>query len=130
MEFLEGHVWLVHALTWSHFCFGTSSWRVDMWRLFLLLFLEGLSWRSTPFYYFICMHEWTTCYFGMVVMEHSPRRIIILFSYSCILEGALSEPSYVDLGAHPPMSKNIILYFACMHLGGCIVCGPFGILTW
>jgi hypothetical protein len=34
---------------------------------------------------------WTTCYFWRLVMEHSPRRNILLFYLSCTLEGALCE---------------------------------------
>jgi hypothetical protein len=35
---------------------------------------------------------WTTFYFWRLVMEHSPRRNILLLYLSCTLEGALCEP--------------------------------------
>jgi hypothetical protein len=50
-----------------------------------------------------------------VIMEHSPRRIIVCVFLSCILEDVLSEFSYVNLGAYPSMWKIILLYISCMH---------------
>jgi hypothetical protein len=58
---------ILHIHPWSWLPWDSHMWIGCMHLVDLLLFLEE------------------------VVVEHSPRRIIILFILSCILEGALSE---------------------------------------
>lgn len=54
-------------------------------------------------------------FLGEVVMEHSPRKIIMLFYYSYLLEGLLTELFQVDLEAHFNM-----LWLFCYILRACI----------
>jgi hypothetical protein len=86
---LEGaHVETFHLLFWEL----TTSFLVERSiKLALCTFVHGFGCLEIFTCGLVACILWTTCDFGMLVMEHSPRRIIILFSHSCILEGALSE---------------------------------------
>jgi hypothetical protein len=55
-----------------------------------ICFVGGCPLTILGFDYFIFL--WTTFYFWRLVMEHSPRRNILLLYLSCTLEGALCEP--------------------------------------
>jgi hypothetical protein len=80
---------MVHLLFWGFDYFISCG----VLHLLGILHIHPWSWLPWDSHMWIgCMHLVDLLLFlEEVVMEHSPRRIIILFILSCILEGALSE---------------------------------------
>lgn len=129
------HIWILHALDWSPFYFWWLTWRAHLWRDALLILgvdhilscgaLHLLNiqhihpWICLPWDSHMqigCMHLVDFLVFlSKIVMEQFSKRIIICFTLSYILEGTVSEFSQVELGAHPPIWRNILFYFARMH---------------
>jgi hypothetical protein len=79
---------IVHLLFWGL----TTSFLVER-SIYLAActFIHGVGCLGIHTCGLVACILWTTFYFWRLVMEHSPRRNILLFYLSCTLEGALCE---------------------------------------